>query len=244
MTQADPGQIVESVKFLLTSVRQLSDRFRETNERLGRSFDAVEADVADLASRIERVEADLGALATGIPAAGGPPGSAPAPPPPTGAEGREPAPPQALNLPVPLLIDTYINTPMLLEPFCRPCSLSGRTLSGEIDQVELEAFPQGGTWAVETLGGNWLLLPRPGSLERRAQVQSLERLFTIEGADSLPATLHLHQPATALAVQHGRRWTLLDRGKLSVVPDPLRRDPVQVLADLEARLASLEGKGA
>jgi hypothetical protein len=88
-----------------------------------------------------------------------------------------------------------------------------------------------------------LTLPWPGSLERRAQVQSLERLFEIEGASALPATLHLHQPATALAVQHGRRWTLQERGKLSVVPDPLRRDTAQLLANLEARLARLEGEG-
>ena len=74
-------------------------------------------------------------------------------------------------------------------------------------------------------------------------MQSLERLFEIEGATALPATLHLHQPATALAVQHGRRWTLEERGKLSVVPDPLRRDTAQLLANLEARLARLEGEG-
>jgi hypothetical protein len=240
MTQADPGQIVESVKFLLKSVRQLSDRFRETNDKLGRSFEAVDADVADLASRIERIEADLRSAA----ASGGTlvvPLAAPTAP---AGEAREPAVVPALNLPLPQLIDTYLSTPILLEPFCRPCSLSGRTLSGETDQVELEAFTQGTTWAVEVQGGTWLLLPRPGSLERRTQVQSLERLFEIEGATAFPATLHLHQPATALAVQHGRRWTLQDRGKLSVIPDPLRRDTAHLLADLDARLARLEGKGA
>jgi len=239
MTQADPAQIVESVKFLLKSVRQLSDRFRETNTRLERSFEAVEADIADLAGRLERVEADRGCGG----ANDGPAGTTPAAPPPPSGRGLEPAPVPALNLPISQLIDTYLSTPILLEPFCRPCSLSGRTLSGETDQVELEVFPQGTTWAVEMVVGPWLLLPRPGSLERRAQVQSLERLFEIEGAAALPATLHLHQPATALAVQHGRRWTLQDRGKLSVIPDPLRQNTAQLLADLEARLARLEEGG-
>jgi len=239
MTQADPGQIVESVKFLLKSVRQLSDRFRETNTRLERSFEAVEADVADLAGRLERLEADQRAL---LPDDGSPAAVRAIPAPAIGSGGETAVVP-ALNLSLSQLIDTYISTPMLLEPFCRPCALGARTLSGETDQVELELFSQGTTWAVEMLDGPWLLLPRPGSLERRTQVQSLERLFEIDGATALPATLHLHQPATALAVQHGRRWTLQERGRLSVLADPLRRNTAQLLAELEARLARLEGAG-
>ncbi len=49
----------------------------------------------------------------------------------------------ALNLPFDALLDVYRNTPALLQPFARVCSVSGRTLSGLIPKVELEAFAQG-----------------------------------------------------------------------------------------------------
>jgi hypothetical protein len=238
MTQGDSGQVLESVKFLLKSVRQLSDRFRDTNDKLQRGFEGVEADVADLSARLEVIEKELVNVSDGLHL---PQGGQAAPELPV-RPGTEDMVVPALNLPLEDVIDTYATTPVLLEPFCRPCSLSGRTLSGEIEQVELEIFSQGSTWALELLEEAWVLLPRPGSLERRAQMQTLERLFEIEGVDELPATLHLHRPATALAIQHGRRWTLRERGLLSVTPDPLRRSTSRQLRDLEERLGRLEAR--
>ena len=85
----------------------------------------------------------------------------------------------ALNLPHESVLDVYRNTPALLEPFARSVSVSGRTLSGSIDEIELEVFAQGTTWVVELQDGEWLLLPRPGMLERQTQVESLSRLFEV-----------------------------------------------------------------
>ncbi|MCT0201802.1 hypothetical protein [Synechococcus sp. CS-603] len=240
MSHVDPAQIVESVKFLLKSVRQLSDRFRETNEKLERSFEAIAQDVAGISGRLEQLERNSLSV---IHKACAPVNAGEAPGQPAQEEKGQQSTP-ALNLPLDQIIDIYGHSPTLLEPFSRPCSLSGRTLSGEIEHVELESFSQGSTWALEILGAQWLLLPRPGSLERRAQVQSLERLFEIEGSAQLPATLHLHKPATALSIQHGRRWTLLDRGRLSVNADPLRQNTSQMLARLAARLDRLENSRA
>jgi hypothetical protein len=122
--------------------------------------------------------------------------------------------------------------------------LTGRTLSGEIDEVELEVFAQGSTWAVESQPGGWLLIPRPGSLDRKTSLQSLERLYTIEGVKQLPALLHLIRPAQLDAVVVGQRWQLQAKGLLSVSPDPLRVGLSERMASLEQRLVVLEGKQA
>ena len=55
----DADKLIDSVKLLLKSVRQLSDRFIETNENITRSFERVREDVSDLGERIEKLEAEL-----------------------------------------------------------------------------------------------------------------------------------------------------------------------------------------
>jgi len=52
--------------------------------------------------------------------------------------------------------------------------------------------------------------------------------------------LQLIEPAKAVAVQHGRRWQLSQKGRLSVNPDPLRFSMDVRLLKLEDRLAKLE----
>jgi hypothetical protein len=88
------------------------------------------------------------------------------------------------------------------------------------------------------------LIPRPGSLERKTSLQSLERLYVIEGVRQLPVLLHLHRPALLDAVEVGRRWQLREKGHLSVTPDPLRVGLTERMASLEQRLALLESKQA
>lgn len=83
----------------------------------------------------------------------------------------------ALNLPVDGLRDVYRNTPSLLQPFSRSCSVSARTLSGSIPEQELEVLAQGTSWIIELNDGEWVLLPRPGILKRQRQMESLRRLF-------------------------------------------------------------------
>lgn len=230
-------KLYESVKFLLRSVRQLSDRFVENNDKLSRSFEAVREDINDLCQRLAAIEQDLEAfrdrelLAAEGPA---PPISLPVP------AGQEARLIPALNLPLEGLLDAYRSSPALLQPFARPCSVSGRSLSGELKEVELEAFAQGSTWMIELQDGSWQLLPRPGVLSRSTQLQSLERFFEISGSAELPAELDLLQPATATSVEHGRRWMLTARGRIGAAADPLQRSLEQRLSALERGLVKLQ----
>ena len=232
----DESRLVESIKYLLSSVKKLTDSFVAMEKRVTLSFENLAADVDNLLERIELLEKKSIDLRDGDPLSGRPPRTTELP---VSPETREQLVPR-LNLPLDGILDVYATTPMLLEPFSRPCSVTGRTLSGEIDEVELEVFTQGTTWAVESLEGAWLLVPRPGSLERRTQLETLERLYTIEGVKELPVLLQLIEPAKAVVVQHGRRWQLSQKGRLSVNPDPLRVSMDERLLKLEDRLAKLE----
>jgi hypothetical protein len=239
---APDDKILETVKFLLTSIKKLSDTYVESEGKIKRGFAGVESDVDELRRRLEWLERQWEeragssegegegsralAVETQLPVALGT------------EEFRVPV----LNLSVESILEVYANTPILLEPFSRPCSLTGRTLSGEIEAVELEVFAQGSTWVVESQPGGWLLFPRPGSLERKTSLQSLERLYAIEGVRQLPALLHLVRPAQLDAVVVGQRWQLREKGELSVTPDPLRVGVTERMASLEQRLAYLEAK--
>lgn len=232
----DESRLVESIKYLLSSVKKLTDSFVAMEKRVTLSFENLAADVDNLLERIELLEKKSIDLRDGDSLTGRPPRTTELP---VSPETKEHLVPR-LNLPLDGILDVYSTTPMLLEPFSRPCSVTGRTLSGEIDEVELEVFTQGTTWAVESLEGAWLLVPRPGSLERRTQLETLERLYTIEGVKELPVLLQLIEPAKAVVVQHGRRWQLSQKGRLSVNPDPLRVSIDERLLNLEDRLAKLE----
>lgn len=235
----DPDKLYESVKFLLRSVRQLSDRFVDNNEKLARSFTAVREDINDLTRRLEAIGQDLQSfrdlelLATG---SATPPIQLPV------TAGHEDRTIPALNLPLEGLLDAYRSSPVLLQPFARPCSISGRSLSGELKEVELEAFAQGSTWMIELQDSSWQLLPRPGVLSRPTQLQSLERFFEISGSQELPAELELLQPAMATTVEHGRRWLLLAKGRIGLQADPLQLSMEQRISALERGLAMLQNQ--
>ena len=229
----ESDKLTESVKFLLKSVRQLSDRFVESSGNVARSFSSVEKDVADLAYRLERVEAELlngrdRELAetdamrrpTELPVA------------PDQKDRIIPA----LNLPLEGILEVYRNTPILLQPFSRPCSVSGRTLSGEITEIELEVFAQGTTWIIETLDAEWLLVPKPGMLERQTQIESLNRFFDVKSKSSLPGEIELLEPGRAIAVESGRRWYLKDKGSIGTHADPLQISLEQRIRRLEEKL--------
>jgi hypothetical protein len=233
-------KVVDSIKFLLSSVKKLSDSFLESEDKVKRSLDRVRNEVDNLQKRIESLERNIADLNDGNLVMGRAVLDAELP---LVEDTRDHVIP-ALNLSSEQIIDVYSNTPVLLVPFCRPCSLSGRTLSGEIDDVELEVFSQGSTWALETRDEGCLLIPRPGSLDRRTQVHSLERLYEIEGVRSLPAILHLLRPAKIEAVEFGKRWQLREKGVLSVNPDPIKKGTSDRSTELEQRLSMLELKGS
>jgi hypothetical protein len=226
----DADKLINSVKFLLKSVRQLSDRFIETNENITRSFESVREDVSDLGERIEKLEAELQNLRDQQLVAVDSVRSAPNLP--VRSDQRDLVIP-ALYLPLEGLLDVYRTTPALLQPFARACSVTGRTLSGAIPEVELEVFAQGTTWVIETQDGEWVLLPRPGMLERQTHVESLGRMFELEVES--PAELELLMPGIATVVEHGRRWYLKDKGAIGIHSDPLQRS-------IEVRIRLLEQK--
>lgn len=229
----ETDKLIDSVKFLLRSVAQLSDRFVETNENISRSFEGVREEVSDLSERFAHLDAELQNLRDQeLIRADGP---RPAPELPFKPHQQDLLIP-ALNLPVDSLLDIYRNYPALLQPFSRPCSLSGRTLSGSIAEVELESFAQGTTWIIETVDAEWVLLPRPGMLQRQTQLESLSRFFEIEVETPLPAEIDLLSPATATVVEHGRRWYLKDKGSIGVLSDPLQRSMEQRIRVLEQKV--------
>jgi hypothetical protein len=234
----DSQKMVDSIRFLLNSVSKLSDRFLESNEATRRSFNHVRQDVDDLLERLGRLEADLvdwrdQQLKAADHSLSRQP-ELPVKP------GQEKIVIPALNLPVNGILETYRTSPSLLQPFARSCSVSGRTLSGMISDVELEVFAQGTTWIIETQDGEWLLFPRPGLVNRRSQVQSLERLFEIEAEAQPPAVLELLDPGRVNVVEYGRRWYLGAKGRLGLHTDPLKVSLENRLRQLESRLKAIE----
>lgn len=231
-------KVIASIKFLLTSVRKLSDSFLESEDRVKQGFAGIASDIDELVKRIESMERQVVDLSDRELVRG----RANVEPQLAVAEATKEYIVPILNIPTEQIVEIYSTNPVLLEPFSRPCSLSGRTLSGEIEDVELETFAQGSAWAVETKDQGWVLLPRPGSLQRRTQVHSLERLYEIEGAKSLPAILYLLRPAKIEAVVFGRRWQLQEKGLLGVHPDPVRTGVSERIAAIEQRLSVLESR--
>lgn len=230
----DNDRLVDSVKFLLKSVRQLSDHYVENYENMARSFDSVRSDLDELAERLECLEISLQnyrdqeLIASIVPRRELEL--------PVRSDTKENAIP-VLNLPLDELVDVYRNTPALLQPFARPCSVSGRTLSGAIEEIELEVFAQGTTWMIETLDGEWVLLPRPGMLQRQTQIESLGRLFDLSADASPPAEMELLKPGFAHGVEHGRRWYLKEKGVIGLHADPLQTSLEKRLQALESRLS-------
>jgi hypothetical protein len=231
-------KVIESIRFLLSSLSKLSDRFLAANESTQRSFDNVRQDIDDVIERLARVEADLVDWRDqGISI-----GSANLQRTlelPTKEEHKKRLIP-ALNLPLETIVDTYRNAPTLLQPFSRPCSFTAKTVTGASDNVELEVVAQGLGWMVETQHGDWLLLPKPGLLKRASQYKTLERIFHISGNDEIPVEIELIQPARADAIEHGRRWLLAEKGELGIYTDPLQQSLENRLRRLEARLNALE----
>lgn len=227
----ESDQVFESIKFLLTSVSKLSDRFVESNDAISKIFEGVQKDIKEYSIRIVELEtriqnlSDQQLLSSDL----------------DGRSVQLPIKPDhqnmlipALNLPCESIVDVYRNTPALLSPFARACSVSGRTLSGEIPEIELEVFAQGTTWIIETQDGEWVFLPRPGILQRQTQIDSLSRFFEISSRGELPAELELLHMGFATVVEHGRRWYLKTKGLIGINSDPLQ-------SSLEKRLRKLEG---
>jgi hypothetical protein len=234
----DSDKVVDSIKFLLNSVSKLSDRFLESNEVTRRSFNHVRQDVDDMLQRLGRLEADL-LIWRDQQLKGAAYSVSPQPELPVKA-GQDKLAIPALNLPFDGILETYRTSPSLLQPFARSCSVSGRSLTGMISEVELEVFAHGTTWIVETQAGEWLLFPRPGLVSRRSQIQSLVRLFDIEEEAEPPALLELLEPGRLNVVEYGRRWYLGAKGRLGMQSDPLQVSLENRLRQLESRLKAIE----
>jgi hypothetical protein len=230
----EADKLVESVKFLLRSVRDLSDRFVESNQGISNTFTSVYADIRGIQEQLDEIKlsvdnaideqllsSDASRVKRELPVK---------------EEEKQHLIP-ALNLPLEGLLDVYRNTPVLLQPFARPCSISGKTLSGEISEVELEVFAQGTSWVIETQDGDWVLVPRPGMLQRQKQVEGLGRLFDLATDDVLPAEVELLKAGSATVIEHGRRWYLKHKGEIGIQSDPLQRSLEQRLALIEKKLS-------
>jgi hypothetical protein len=235
----DLDKLVETIRFLMASTRKLSDSFQESESRVRRGFSDVAEDVEEIEQRLAAVEAQLVGIRDQalflhrqrlpeLPVVE------------TTADRVIPA----LNLPLEKIIDVYVSAPILLEPFSRPCALTAKTLNGETASIELEVTPQAMTWVLETSDLGWLLIPRPGLLERAHQLQSLQRLFDVQGGDYLPSQLQLLRPALLESVVLGQKWQLIEPGILDANPDPTQVSFGERLSKIEERIAFLEQEGA
>jgi hypothetical protein len=248
----ETDKIVESVKFLLTSVRRLSDHLLETEEvnRVAMQhvwdtgINTVRDDLTKTKQQIDAIILRLAHVEANEQTSGkGKPSDTGIRLSPAEYKAVETLTAQSIppiNLTDESILDIYRTSPSLLQPFSRSCSISARTLSGMITEVEIEIFAQGTSWIIETIDGEWLLLPRPGLLSRPSQYQSLERLFEIEKHAKLPAELELLKPGLASVVEHGRRWFLTSKGSVGLQPDPLKHSLERRLRILESRLKILE----
>ena len=232
----DSDKLIDSVKFLLKSVQQISDRFVEANQGISSTFDKVYVETNEAKTRLKKLEKDINEMRDQQLANGS--SSRAAPDLPMRLDQNEKVFP-ALNLPSESVLDVYRNTPALLEPFARPCSISGKTLSGEVKEIELEVFVQGTTWIIELQNGDWVLVPRPGTLQRQTQLEGLGRMFNIKNEGGLPAEIELLSLSTATVVEHGRRWYLKNKGDIGIQSNPLQRSLEQRLRKIEDQLEIL-----
>lgn len=204
----DSEKIVESVKFLLKSVRQLSDHFLESERSSKQRLDTMKRQLDTLALKLAAIEDDIHGLHNASESESGSSRAA------TGKieMGTKDRLINTVNLALETIVEAYRNTPSLLEPFARTCSISGRTVSGLISETEIELFPQGTTWIIETVDGDWLVFPRPGMIKRPSQRQSLERLFDINGNADFSTEIEVLKAGRATPVEHGKRWYLEEKG--------------------------------
>jgi len=121
-----------------------------------------------------------------------------------------------------------------------PTALIGTGATKGVTSIELEVTTHGNSWSLATADSEWLLIPRPGLHERSHQLQSLERLFVINGTQALLSTLQLIRPALLVPVVRVCRWLLAEKGLLDANPDPTRVTIIGQLAKLEKRLSALE----
>jgi hypothetical protein len=231
----DMDRLVENMRFLAASTRKLSDSFQDAEARVRRGFSDVAGDVEELERRLAAVESQLLGISD-LSISLQRERSSELPPVEATADRLIPA----LNLPLETILDVYICAPVLLEPFSRPCAVSARTLTDQTDSVELEISAHAMTWVIETGDLGWLLIPRPGMLERTHQLQSLTRLFVIDGADCLPAALQLRRPALLESVVLGQKWQLVEKGILDANPDPTQVSLNERFLKIENRVATLE----
>ena len=235
---ADIDRVIKTVTDLKASTIELLESFQESEARLRRDFSHVAGDIEALEKRLDTVDAQLSKIAHEI-------NDLPlflqrqAPELPTVETASSSVIP-GLNLSLETILDVYVSAPMLLEPFSRPCSLTAETLNGQVDCVELEIATHALTWVIEVAQLGWILIPRPGSLKRAHQWQSLQRLFEINGDRALPSSLHLLRPALVESVVLGKKWQLVLPGILDSSPDYIQHSLEDRLSSLEHRLKTLE----
>ena len=225
--------IVESVKFLLKSVQQLSDRFVASNQGISLTIEKLVKRIGKIEEQFENMRDEylLGSPMTRRP-----------PELPVSESSRSRLV-HILNVAEDSVMDIYRNTPALLEPFARPCSLSAKTLSGEIDKIELEAFAKGAHGL-----SNYRMVHGSLSLAQlfaaQTQIDGLAQIFKLDFQGELPANIDMLTFATATVIEHGVRWHLKDKGQIGVHTDPLSQSLENRLRDIEQKIDLIQNSTA
>jgi len=234
----DIDRVIETVTVLKGSTLKLVKSFQESENRLRGAYSHVAGDIEALEKRLDAVDEklmeialEINNLTVSLQRTG--------PELPT-MDATSSGVIPGLNLSLETILDVYVSAPMLLEPFARPCSITAQTLNGQIRCVELEIATHSMTWVIEVAQLGWILIPRPGSLKRSHQWQSLQRLFEIRGDKAIPSSLHLLRPALLESVVLGKKWQVILPGILDTSAENPRHSLEERISSVEKRLRILE----
>ena len=229
-------KLIESVKFLLKSVQKLGDKLVESNQGVSDTFKKVCSEITGLKSSMRELKEELVDIRDKQLIGDDSVRKVPDLP---ISEDQRSKVFTALHLLNEAVLEVYRNMPALLEPFARPCSVSGKTLSGELNEVELEFFAQGITWIIELQKGDWALVTRPEVLLRQTQLDGLSRIFNVISQGALPGEIELLSFSTAIFIEHGRRWYLKGKGAIGVLSNSLEHSLESGLRWIEYQLKLL-----
>jgi len=232
-------KVVESTKFLLKSIKRLSDHILEAESTSRRQLEQQAKQTEDLFLRLAVIETELRETqnliqriidegktidqnsTSGI------------------ATRMEP---YAIGLAHETLLSTYDTAPSLLQPFARTCCVSKRSVVGTVSDTQIELDSEGVLWIFELIDGDWWIIPRPGSTARSSQQKNLQRIFEIHGNADGQDLLELIEAGKAMTVEYGRRWVLSKKGLLATHSDPLKQSLEKRIRNIESRLSKQEEK--
>lgn len=193
---------IETLRFLVNDNKKLHAQFNELSTELKESNQDTEHVFGRLDS-LEQQNSTQGAVNTTLS---------------PGSDNEPSHNERLLDLPIERVIDTYSETPHLLEPFCSRAALRMQ------DNVPiLEKSAQGNYWVLQLRDQGFYLLPRPGAFVRITALESLNHLFAYEGDRPIDSNdeFYVKMPAELTLLRRHQRWQLETKGFIRFGSAPL-----------------------